>query len=148
MSELAMRAAIGVAALLVGLAIGWLVARSAPSPGTGPTPRIGNRKIVVVGPTAADVQPPKIALSKRNADEILWISAGPGHDLVIQSDKRLFEQQSQQGNGRWAMTCSEHTCESKAILGDAALGSYKYWQLFVRNGQVVEEADGWIIIER
>ena len=148
MSEVALRVTIGVAALLVGLAIGWLVARSAPSPGPGPAPRIGNRFVVVVGPTAADVHPPEIALSKRNADEILWISAGPGHDLVIQSDKRLFEQQSQQGNGRWAMTCSEHTCESKAILAGAALGRYKYWQLFVRGGQVVDEADGWIIIER
>ena len=145
MSEGAMRAAIGVAALVVGLAIGWLVARAAPSP--GPTPRIDNRFVVVVGPTAADVHPAKTALSKQRGDEILWVAAGPGRDLVIESEEQLFEGQSQQGNGRWAMTCASRTCESKALLQDAAEGRYKYWQIFRQGGETVDEADGWIIID-
>ena len=146
MSEGAMRAAIGIVAVVLGVAVGWLVARVAPTP--QPTPAIGDRFVVVVGPTAADVHPPEVALSKQKGDEILWISAGPGHDLVIESEEQLFQQQSQQSNGRWAMTCARRTCESGAILGQAAYGRYKYWQLFLRNGQVVDEADGWIIIDR
>ena len=148
MSEGALRVAIGVSALLVGLAIGWLVARSAPGPVPGPSPRIDNRHVVVVGPTAADVHPVATRLKKSVGEEILWISAGPGHDLVIESEARLFEQQAQQANGRWAMTCAGRTCESKAIRGATGTGRYKYWQLFKQNGQTVDEADGWIIIDR
>ena len=148
MSEGALRVAIGVAALLVGLAIGWLVARAAPGHGEDPSPRLDDRHVVVVGPTAADVHPPETRLRKSIGEEILWISAGPGHDLVIESEDRLFEQQAQQANGRWAMTCGGRRCESKAIRGATATGRYKYWQLFKRNGQTVDEADGWIIIDR
>ena len=145
MSEGAMRVAIVVVALVVGLAIGWLVARGAPTPRAAPT---AGKWIVVVGPTAADVHPPETRLAKQRGDRILWVSAGPGRDLVIESEEELFEQQTQQGNGRWAMTCASRTCESNAILANAAYGRYKYWQLFKQNGQTVDEADGWIIIDR
>ena len=141
--------AIGVAALVVGFAIGWLVTRSAQGPGPGPSPRIDNRHVVVVGPTAADVHPPTTRLSKDGREEILWISAGPGRELVIESDERIFEQQTHQANGRWAMTCAGRTCESKAIHRDTVINrTYKYWQLFKQNGQTVDEADGMIIIDR
>ena len=150
MSQGALPVAIGVAALLLGLAIGWLVARSAPGPGPGPSPRIGDRHVVVVGPTAADVHPPKTRLSKQRREQIFWITAGPGHDLVIESEQRLFEQQTLQANQRWAMTCSGRTCSSNAILGSVQHGptEYKYWQIFRQNGQTVDEADGLIIIDR
>ena len=147
MSEGAMRAVIGIVALLLGLAIGWLVARGAAPPPTPRTP-IAGKFVVVVGPTAADVHPPKQPISKQRGDQILWVAAGPGRDLVIESEQRIFEQQTQQGNGRWAMTCADRTCESNGILASAALGRYKYWQLFRQGGQTVEEADGWIIIDR
>lgn len=148
MSEGAMRAAIGVVALVVGFAIGWLVARAAPGPPATPRTPIAGKWIVVVGPTAADVHPMATNLSKQRGDRILWVAAGPDRDLVIESEQRLFEQQTQQANGRWAMTCANRTCESNALLAGAALGRYKYWQIFRQGGQVVDEADGWIIIDR
>ena len=145
MSEGAVRAVIGLVALGLGFAVGWLVTRLAPPP----APAFGNnRYVVVVGPTAADVHPPETSLSRQKGDEILWITAGPGHDLVIESEEQLFERQAQQANGRWAMTCTRRTCESNAILGAAGYGRYKYWQIFRQGGQTVDEADGWIIIDR
>ena len=146
MSEGAIRAIIGIAALLVGFAAGFMLTgggrgRSGPD-------AIGLRQVVVVGPTAADVHPPRVPLSKQNRDEIVWIATSPGKDLVIESVQQLFEQQTQQGNGRWAMTCSGRQCESKAIRSATALGQYKYWQIFRQGGQTVDEADGWIIIDR
>lgn len=150
MSEGALRAVIGIVALVVGLAIGWLVARGAAPPPTPRTP-IAGKFVVVVGPTAADVHPPVQRISKRRGDQILWVAAGPGRDLVIETEQRLFEQQTQQGNGRWAVTCANRTCESNRILGSVQpdeIRKYKYWQLFKQNGQTVEEADGWIIIDR
>ena len=141
MSEAAMRTVIGLAALGLGFAIGWLVS-AAPAP----TPAISNQWVVVVGPTAADVHPP--ATRMRRGEEILWIAAGPGRDLVIESEAKIFEHQTQQGNGRWAMTCAARTCRSNAIRAATQDGRYKYWQLFKQNGQTVDEADGWIIIER
>lgn len=147
MSEGAMRAAIALAGLLVGVAVGWMVTRMGPAPAQG---LAGGARIIVVGPTAADVHPPRVNLSKGNHHVLFWIGTHRDRELVIESEEQIFEGQTQQANGRWAMTCMRRMCYSDEIRDAVQPGAteYKYWQLFKENGQTVDEADGWIIIDR
>lgn len=140
------RALIGVVAFVVGVAVGWLAHRqSAPPPGTE---KPGGAQVVVVGPTAADVHPPRVTLSRGNRDVLFWIGTSPGKQLFIESEQQLFENQERVASGRYQVTCARRMCFSDEILAAAADGEYKYWQVFREPGQPDDVADGWIIIDR
>lgn len=139
MTNGALRAVVGSAALVAGFAVGWF-ARPLLAPAAG-------SQVVVVGPRAGDVHPDRVTISKRNKEVLFWVSSDPNKQLTIESEHPLFAQQPGQ-HGRFAMSCRGRMCFSDEVLETAAIGEHKYYQILSAPGQPDEIADGWIIIDR
>jgi hypothetical protein len=156
-------------ALVVGVAIGWLVFRPAaappevapapvpaPAPPPPPPPRAHPRpNLIIVGPAAKDVKPPTQHLSESANDQATWVLVD-SHQ-ALQSAKKLyieFEKPSPfpdadlQQNGRYRVPCLGIVCQSGPIDANAPAGNYKYWQVLVDPDGKEETADGMIIIEK
>ena len=131
-----------VVAFVVGVGVGWAIGTYTATPGTIFS--------VVVGPSASDVFPSSVTLSRGHGDMATWTAKDPGKTLFIEFTEQPFQgMQPQTGTGRYRVACQGGRCDSGSISQSAPYKDYKYWQTLVdvtTNQQ--DTADGHIIINR
>jgi hypothetical protein len=161
-------------ALIVGVAIGWLVFRpqvpppqaapvTAPSPAPAPAPAPApsscppTSQPIVVGPAAAQVTPPCVTV--KATEKLIWVADTASRVLWIEFGQKPFVTMSKGKYQPYRVTCSGNRCDSGPILPNAPSDAetcpdgrpckeYKYWQIFKGQGsQPDDHADGRIIIE-
>lgn len=137
MTNRASRCRIVLAAFVAAVVIGG---------GSACTPK--GIKAIVVGPSAATLNYPRVALSKEKGDIAFWASNGKNRNLKIEFEQEIFAGMTKEGN-RYRVNCAGRTCSSGEIREGTPYGSYKYWQILEDpNGENRDEKDGWIIIQR
>ena len=130
-------------AAILGIALGYLIGRSS-------TPGPTVNQTVVVGPTAADVNPATVTIGY--SGHVFWTTTPPGQKLKIVFPRAKFPAgitvppfEGMLANGSdYSVACGGDTCSSGNVNPNLPHGTqiYRYDQIL--NGQ---RQDGRIIIQ-
>ena len=126
-----------VLGLVIGALIVWFVAPRVPTITWG----------VVVGPLPSQVSVPDLPISGQ--DRVHWTSYDRSKLLYIEFEQQIFQNMTQQSNGRYRVICNLYYCDSGAVLTTTKDGTYKYWQGLAdsQSPGTPQWADGRIIIK-
>ncbi len=145
-------------ALVVGFALGWLVAGKKGGGRAAETP--GKKHIVVIGPAADHLSEPRVYISKADPKEMIWLSNERQSLKIVfpkkqaklppqAQGKKPFQQMHEDGDD-WVFDrgCGGGQCLSGPINPDLDPGAwgdleYKYDQILAGDRK-----DGWIVIQR
>ena len=130
--------------LVVGLVLGYLAGARGILDGLFPPKGV---RAIVVGPDPAELNIPKLRLSKSRADVVFWTASEKADTLLIEFEGQPFADMVKQPNGRYLVECpNRRWCYSREITGE--YGDYKYWQVLIGPDGRRREADGRMIIDK
>lgn len=138
------RTLVSIVLLIVGLVLGYLAGARGILDGLFPPRGV---RAIVVGPDPAELNIPRLKVSKMKADVVFWVARDPNDKLSIEFEKQPFADMEPLANGRYRVDCpNSRWCFSREITG--AYEDYKYWQVLTGPDGPPREADGRIIIDR
>jgi hypothetical protein len=121
-----------------------------------PAQAFAGTAVIVVGPGADDLTIRTAEISKKQAEVLFWTTKKQDRQLWIELDADIFEGTGPGQYAKYRVQCQGRRCFSGDIKAGASVSGtnntssqgYKCWQVLLdQAGNVLDKADGWIIIK-